>query len=213
MVYISKNYQVQKNKKSVNMALKKLPSSLASERFSQIVSITKSDLSLFDKLTKDPDRSNRNGASSVRNTLIGIVLDVMKTSHLKNNSTCHLLLQSSATFSDGSEKSLVRKAKTLFCSVSWNLTSLSLSGYFLREASSTNSISASPSTFSGMRLFHLTHLNFRFCFALTTKNDSRRLILKSSAKALQPRSKTQYEPDSYGMADMAFESWTDAVVI
>lgn len=64
------------------MALKKLPSSLASERFSQIVSITKSDLSLFDKLTKDPDRSNRNGASSVRNTLIGIVLDVMKTSNI-----------------------------------------------------------------------------------------------------------------------------------
>lgn len=64
------------------MALKKLPSSLASERFSQIVSITKSDLSLFDKLTKDPDRSNRNGTSSVRNTLIGIVLDVMKTSNI-----------------------------------------------------------------------------------------------------------------------------------
>lgn len=64
------------------MALKKLPSSLASERFSQIVSITESGLSLFDKLTKDPDRSNRNGTSSIRNTLIGIVLDVMKTSNI-----------------------------------------------------------------------------------------------------------------------------------
>ena len=64
------------------MALKKLPSTIASERFSQIVSITSSDLSLFDKLTKDPDRSNRNSTSSVRNTLIGLVLDVMKNSNI-----------------------------------------------------------------------------------------------------------------------------------
>ena len=64
------------------MALKKLPSTIASERFSQIVSITASDLSLFDKLTKDPDRSNRNSTSSVRNTLIGLVLDVMKNSNI-----------------------------------------------------------------------------------------------------------------------------------
>jgi len=64
------------------MALKKLPSSIATERFSQIVSISTSELSLFDKLTKDPDRSNRNAASSIRNTLIGCVLDVMKTSNI-----------------------------------------------------------------------------------------------------------------------------------
>lgn len=64
------------------MALKKLPSSIATERFSQIVSITTSELSLFDKLTKDPNRNNRNAASSIRNTLIGCVLDVMKTSNI-----------------------------------------------------------------------------------------------------------------------------------
>ena len=64
------------------MALKKLPSAIATERFSQIVSITTSELSLFDKLTKDPDRNNRNAASSIRNTLIGCVLDVMKTSNI-----------------------------------------------------------------------------------------------------------------------------------
>ena len=64
------------------MALKKLPSTIASERFSQIVSITASDLSLFDKLTKDPDRSNRNSTSSIRSTLIGFVLDVMKNSNI-----------------------------------------------------------------------------------------------------------------------------------
>lgn len=64
------------------MALKKLPSSIATERFSQIVSISTSELSLFDKLTKDPDRNNRNAASSIRNTLIGCVLDVMKTSNI-----------------------------------------------------------------------------------------------------------------------------------
>ena len=64
------------------MALKKIPSTIASERFSQIVSITASDLSLFDKLTKDLDRSNRNSASSVRSTLFGLVLDVMKHSNI-----------------------------------------------------------------------------------------------------------------------------------
>lgn len=64
------------------MALKKIPSTIASERFSQIVSITASGLSLFDKLTKDMDRSNRNSASSVRSTLFGLVLDVMKHSNI-----------------------------------------------------------------------------------------------------------------------------------
>jgi len=62
------------------MALKKIPSTIASERFSQIVSITNSDLSLFDKLTKDPDRNNRNATSSIRSTLFGLVFDVMKNS-------------------------------------------------------------------------------------------------------------------------------------
>ena len=42
----------------------------------------------------------------------------------------------------------------------------------------------------GRRRLHLTHLDFRFCFALTMKNDSSRLIRWSSAKALQPRSNT-----------------------
>lgn len=62
------------------MALKKLPSTIASERFAQIVSITISDLSLYDKLTRDPDRDNRNATSSIRSTLFGLVFDVMKNS-------------------------------------------------------------------------------------------------------------------------------------
>lgn len=62
--------------------LEKLPSAIASERFSQIISITRSDLSLYDKLTKDPDPNNRNATSSIRSTLFGVVFDVMKSSNV-----------------------------------------------------------------------------------------------------------------------------------
>lgn len=62
--------------------LEKLPSAIASERFSQIISITRSDLSLYDKLTKDPDPNNRNATSSIRSTLFGVVIDVMRSSNV-----------------------------------------------------------------------------------------------------------------------------------
>ena len=84
---------------------------------------------------------------------------------------------------------LVMNAKSLSCSSSWNLTRRSFPGYFPLETAPVSRISASVWMFSGSLLFHFSHLNWRFCLALTTKNDSSRLILASSAKALYPLSK------------------------
>lgn len=64
------------------MALKKLPSAIASERFSQIVLVTNSDLSLYDKLTKDYERKKINATNSIRSILFGLVIDVMSNSEV-----------------------------------------------------------------------------------------------------------------------------------
>mgnify|MGYP006980654214 CR=1 FL=1 len=77
----------------------------------------------------------------------------------------------------GSDSSLLSKGSRMeVLSVSETLSIRSISGYYLKEVSSVNMISASPRILFGSHRLHLTHLDFRFCFVLTMKNDSSRLI-------------------------------------